>query len=69
MPLDPFADVARRAWLPCPKCGPVQDCPDCQAGRNCGQHWQYLLGNHATVVHLQCPSCANLWDYDPRQAA
>ncbi|HEY0359075.1 MAG TPA: hypothetical protein VGD11_10875 [Mycobacteriales bacterium] len=69
MPLDPFADRARRAWLPCPRCDHGRDCADCRAGRTCGHHWQYLLGSAATVLHLQCPSCHHLWDHDTRPGA
>jgi hypothetical protein len=69
MPLDPFADSSRRAWFPCPHCHHGRGCPECGAGQNCDRHWQYLLGNTATVVHLQCPSCAYLWEHDTRRAA
>jgi hypothetical protein len=69
MPLDPFADRARRAWLPCPRCDHGRGCAECGAGRTCGRHWQYLLGNTATVLHLQCPSCLWLWHHDSRPGA
>jgi hypothetical protein len=69
MPLDPSADIARRAWLPCPECDHGRECVDCVEGRTCAQHWQFLLGNTACVVHLQCPTCAHLWDFDGRRAA
>jgi hypothetical protein len=69
MPLDPSADIARRAWLPCPECDHGRECVDCVEGRTCVQHWQFLLGNTACVVHLQCPTCAHLWDFDTRRAA
>jgi hypothetical protein len=65
LPIDPQADRSRRAWLPCPACdhgskrGP--GCGDCSGERNCATHWQYLLSNQGTRVHLQCPSCAHLW--------
>jgi hypothetical protein len=67
MPLDPSADAARRAWLPCPNCHHGAGCEDCAEGRTCGRHWQYLLGNTGRVLHLQCPTCAHLWDVDTRQ--
>jgi hypothetical protein len=63
LPLDPSADRARRAWLPCPQCDHGRGCPECAAGRTCGTHWQYLLGNTAAVLHLQCPTCRHLWDH------
>jgi hypothetical protein len=69
MPLDPSADPGRRAWLPCPCCDHGRDCPDCRAGRTCGRHWQYLLGNSASTVHLQCPSCLYVWWHDTRPGA
>ena len=69
MPLDPSADRARRAWLRCPRCDHGRDCEDCGAGRTCGTHWQYLLGNAATVLHLQCRSCLFVWHHDTRTGA
>lgn len=66
MPLDPTADIGRRAWLRCPNCDHGSDCDDCRSGRNCGKHWQYLLSNKAARVFLQCPDCAHLWDVDAR---
>lgn len=66
MPLDPSADIARRAWLPCPECDQGADCSGCLAGRTCRSHWQYLLGNKGPRVFLQCPNCTHLWDTDPR---
>ena len=35
--------------------------------RNCATHWQYLLSNQGTLVHMQCPTCAYLWSTDTRQ--
>lgn len=71
LPIDPHADRSRRAWLPCPMCGSGSkqgsDCGDCGDGRNCATHWQYLLSNEGTVVHLQCPVCAHLWSTDTRR--
>jgi hypothetical protein len=60
LPIDPHADAARRAWLPCP------NCEWGRSNRNCGKHWQYLLSNRATLVNLQCPRCATLWSTDTR---
>jgi primosomal protein N' len=68
MPLDPSADLGRRAWLPCPHCERAASCPQCSAGLTCDEHWQYLLSNDAQVLHLQCPDCAGLWDHDTRKA-
>jgi hypothetical protein len=67
LPIDPTADRARRAWLPCPLCDHGRDCAVCHSDRNCGTHWQYLLSNQGTVVHLQCPDCAYLWSTDTRK--
>src|SRR5918997_1681563 len=63
-PIDPTADRARRAWLPCPCCRHEETCADCQNSRNCDAHWQYLLNNSGTLVHLQCPACGHLWSAD-----
>jgi hypothetical protein len=63
-PIDPTADRSRRAWLPCPGCNQSAGCADCADRRNCADHWQYLLSNQATVVHLQCPGCGHLWSTD-----
>ena len=67
LPIDPDADVGRRAWLPCPNCNHGAGCQECQSSRNCGTHWQYLLSNDATVIYLQCPDCAHLWSTDTRR--
>jgi hypothetical protein len=66
LPIDPHADAARRAWLRCPVCEQGAGCHDCASGRNCTTHWQYLLSNRGTVLHLQCPACAHLWTVDTR---
>ncbi|GFG75821.1 hypothetical protein MBOT_31860 [Mycobacterium botniense] len=66
LPIDPDADRSRRAWVACPNCDHGVGCQDCLQGRNCPAHWQYLISNHATVVHLQCPSCTHLWSLDTR---
>jgi positive regulator of sigma E activity len=44
-------------------------CADCQSSANCATHWQYLLSNEGTVVHLQCPTCTYLWSTDTRRRA
>jgi hypothetical protein len=64
MPLDPTVDIGRKAWLPCPECDHGCDCPVCLSGRTCSRHWQYVLSNSGSLVHLQCPSCAHLWEHD-----
>lgn len=66
LPIDPHADPARRAWLPCPNCHWGNACAECRSDRNCRAHWQYLLSNRATQLHLQCPRCATLWTTDTR---
>jgi hypothetical protein len=65
---DPFADIARRAWLPCPNCDHGDECATCQDNRTCDEHWQYLLSNQGPVVHMQCPTCLHLWQRDTRAA-
>lgn len=66
LPIDPTADRARRAWLECPRCEHGRACGDCQSARNCATHWQFLLANQGTLVHLQCPTCAHVWSTDTR---
>ena len=67
LPIDPHADAARRAWLPCPSCDWGRTaCAECRSDRNCRAHWQYLLSNQATRVNLQCPGCTTLWSTDTR---
>lgn len=53
LPIDPTADRARRAWLECPRCEHGRACADCQTSRNCATHWQYLLVNQGTLIHMQ----------------
>lgn len=67
LPIDPDADVSRRAWMGCPWCRHEARCADCRSERNCDIHWQYLLSNQATLVHLQCPNCSRVWMTDTRQ--
>jgi len=69
LPIDPTADRARRAWLECPRCVHGSACGDCQSSSNCATHWQYLLGNQGTLVHMQCPTCSYLWSTDTRRRA
>ncbi|GII78829.1 hypothetical protein Sru01_38110 [Sphaerisporangium rufum] len=63
LPIDPEADIARRAWVSCPWCRDDHGCADCGAGRNCGEHWRYLLAVTGAVLHLQCPGCTHLWSH------
>ena len=67
MPIDPTADRSRRAWLPCPCCAHAIKCDDCAERKNCAKHWQYLLSNKGTLVHLQCADCGYLWSTDTRK--
>ena len=64
LPIDPTADRSRRAWLPCPCCDHGTKCGDCRVTGNCDTHWQYLLSNKGTRVHLQCSDCGYLWSTD-----
>ncbi|MEV0963073.1 MULTISPECIES: hypothetical protein [unclassified Streptomyces] len=69
LPIDPQADIARRAWLPCPACDDARDCATCADRRNCVEHWRYLISNQGAVVHLQCPGCTHMWSVDTRRRA
>jgi hypothetical protein len=69
LPIDPTADRSRRAWLPCPCCDHATKCDDCHERKNCATHWQYLLSNKGTLVHLQCSDCGYLWSTDTRKRA
>jgi len=69
LPIDPTADQGRRAWLSCPRCNHDARCAECQSTRNCATHWQYLLSNEGTLVHLQCHDCGHLWSTDTRKRA
>ncbi|GAA4566283.1 hypothetical protein [Planotetraspora kaengkrachanensis] len=66
LPIDPHADLGRRAWVPCPRCRDDEGCAECGAGRNCRDHWRYLLSTTGTLLHVQCPGCAHLWDHETR---
>jgi hypothetical protein len=64
LPIDPDADIGRRAWVDCPQCRDDEGCEDCGSGRNCGVHWRYLLSSEGRALHLQCPSCTHLWEHE-----
>jgi hypothetical protein len=64
LPIDPAADLGRKAWVPCPRCEDHLGCATCEAGRNCPDHWRYLLSNKGSLVHLQCPGCTHLWSWE-----
>lgn len=64
LPIDPDADIGRRAWVACPQCRDERHCADCRAERNCGAHWRYLIANSGSVLHVQCPRCTHLWDHE-----
>jgi hypothetical protein len=64
LPIDPHADMGRRAWVSCPHCRDDKNCGDCRTDRNCREHWRYLLGNTGSLLHVQCPRCAYLWDHE-----
>ncbi|MEU6607270.1 hypothetical protein ABZ922_19795 [Streptomyces shenzhenensis] len=64
LPLDPQADIGRRAWVPCPRCADSNGCATCAERRTCAEHWRYLLSNSGSLLHLQCPSCAHVWDHE-----
>ncbi|MFF3359750.1 hypothetical protein ACFYWN_46020 [Streptomyces sp. NPDC002917] len=66
LPIDPQADVARRAWLACPVCDDARHCEPCADRRNCGEHWRYLISSNGPVVHLQCPRCTHMWSVNTR---
>jgi hypothetical protein len=50
--LDPDADVGRRAWTTCPRCG-VTDSAGC-----------YLLGYDLGLLWCQCPGCHHRFWWD-----
>ncbi|MFB9837679.1 hypothetical protein [Actinoallomurus acaciae] len=64
LPIDPGADIGRRAWIPCPRCRDHEGCDTCGTGRTCTAHWRYLLANRGRVLYLQCPSCTHLWEHE-----
>ncbi|MDX3374855.1 hypothetical protein PV390_10580 [Streptomyces sp. ME02-6991-2A] len=67
LPIDPQADIARRAWVTCPACDDARHCATCADRRTCGEHWRYLISNKGPVLHLQCPGCTHTWSLDTRQ--
>ncbi|MCL2731544.1 MAG: hypothetical protein FWE15_16140 [Actinomycetia bacterium] len=69
LPIDPQADPARRAWVPCPVCDDASRCASCAGGRNCTDHWRYLISNAGPVVQLQCPQCTHMWSLNTRPQA
>jgi hypothetical protein len=68
LPIDPQADRTRRAWVACPECDDARGCVTCSKGRNCSEHWRYLISNEGARVHLQCPACAHTWTLDTHRA-
>lgn len=64
LPIDPDADLGRRAWVVCPRCRDERHCEDCRSERNCGTHWRYLIGNTGSRLHVQCPACTHMWDHE-----
>ncbi|WP_406416794.1 hypothetical protein OH809_37570 [Streptomyces sp. NBC_00873] len=66
LPIDPQADVARRAWMACPVCDDARHCGTCADRRNCADHWRYLISTKGPVVHLQCPQCTHMWSVNTR---
>ncbi|MEU8983337.1 hypothetical protein [Streptomyces sp. NPDC048309] len=64
LPLDPQAEIGRRAWVACPKCVDSRDCATCEQRRTCSEHWRYLLSHSGSILHLQCPSCRHVWTHE-----
>ncbi|MGW7313354.1 hypothetical protein [Streptomyces sp. NPDC054854] len=64
LPLDPQADIGRRAWVPCPNCDDTLACTPCGEGRTCSLHWRYMLSNSGSLIHLQCPGCTHIWAHE-----
>lgn len=64
LPLDPQADIGRRAWVECPNCDDRAACETCRRGAACTAHWRYLLSNTGSLLHLQCPSCHHVWTHE-----
>ncbi|MFF8595259.1 hypothetical protein ACF061_28230 [Streptomyces sp. NPDC015220] len=64
LPLDPQADIGRRAWVTCPNCSDHQGCATCGERRRCARHWRYLLSNTGSTFHRQCPTCTPVWDHE-----
>lgn len=64
LPLDPQADIGRRAWVACPNCDDRRGCATCEQGRTCSEHWRYLLSHVGSLLHLQCRSCSHIWAHE-----
>ncbi|MFF4399634.1 hypothetical protein [Streptomyces sp. NPDC001480] len=64
LPLDPQADIGRRAWVDCPNCADHRGCAMCEQGQTCSRHWRYLLSNTGSILHLQCPACTHIWSHE-----
>ena len=64
LPLDPQADIGRRAWVACPNCDDRRGCATCEQGRTCSEHWRYLLSHVGSLLHLQCRSCTHIWTHE-----
>jgi hypothetical protein len=64
LPIDPYAEIGRRAWIPCPNCDDARDCAACRQRRTCDVHWRYLLAHTGSILHLQCPGCAYMWKHE-----
>lgn len=64
LPIDPQADLGRRAWVACPGCDDARGCVPCAQQRSCAEHWRYLLSSTGSLLHLQCPACTHVWDHE-----
>ncbi|GAA3115299.1 hypothetical protein GCM10020254_72380 [Streptomyces goshikiensis] len=64
LPLDPQADIGRRAWLACPSCDDARGCEPCEQRRTCSEHWRYMLSNTGSLLNLQCRSCTHVWVHE-----
>ncbi|WP_042364146.1 hypothetical protein [Streptacidiphilus neutrinimicus] len=69
LPIDPQADIGRRAWVDCPSCDDADGCATCEANRTCTDHWRYLLSHTGSRLHLQCPACTHVWAHETRFGA
>lgn len=67
---DAGADLARRAWVRCPRCpsaargAAAAECSDCRRGRACHDHWSFLLAAEPRHLFVQCPQCWHRWWHD-----
>jgi hypothetical protein len=62
--LDPAARIDRRVWTSCSACPDGSNCPTCQSGRTCDQHWRFLLDVDGSHLFVQCPNCFHRWWHD-----